>query len=523
MTCLEMERQLTDLVAFQCVLVALRGLGGGVSDEMLWQVFLAALVEQYGFRRAWYGHSADGGLRPAVVFPAHVTGLEDLPLSVEEASPILRTAELVLPVSVADAVEGCLVVHSTNPLTASRAGQIRILASEAAAALADLRFRARMEEALRQAKLQAESASRTKSLFLANMSHEIRTPMTGVLGCADLLANTQLTGEQRGYLDTIRDSGTALLSLINDILDFSKIEAGKFSLESAPVDILQLAERTVGLLKARAAEKGLRLWFTVEPSAPRSIMGDAMRLRQILVNLLGNAVKFTSEGEVSLLVTGLAGSESRPQIEFAVRDTGPGIPADQQQKIFDSFTQADTSISRNFGGTGLGLAISQSLADLMGGSITLASTPGAGSTFRLTIPVHAVAETDQPSVRNPLAPDRHLPDMPTLRVIVVEDNPVNRVVELAFLRRLGYQADTAVNGVELLASLRRTSYDVIFMDLQMPEMDGLEATRRVRKGWPPDRQPRIIAMTAAAFSEDRARCLEAGIDRKSTRLNSSHP
>jgi len=510
MTSQDLEQKLSDLIAFQCVLVALRGVGAEASEEMLWQTLLAALVEQYGFRRVWYGQSVRSGVRPAVSVPVIAPGMEDLPLEIEDDSPILASADVCLPVSVEGRPEGLLVMQG-GAVNEDRVGQLRILASEASTMLAESRSRLRNEQALKHAKVQAEAANRAKSLMLANMSHEIRTPMSGVIGFTNLLATTPLTPEQKDYVDGIRSSGEALLTLINDILDFSKIEAGRLALESRPFDLRNTIEKAIGLLAVRAAEKGLHLGYTIDSAVPGTILGDAGRLRQILVNLLGNAVKFTEAGEVSLAVVAKS-LDGKFEIAFVVKDTGPGIPLEHQQRIFESFSQVDATISRKYGGTGLGLAISKSLAEQMGGSMRVASEVGHGATFHFTILAEETEARPSGTAATTALEDVQPPDLPAMRVIVADDNAVNLKVAVTVLKRLGIDADSAANGVELLAALSRDVYDVVFMDVQMPEMDGLEATRRIRREIPSDRQPRIVAMTAAAFPEDRARCLDAGMD-----------
>jgi PAS domain S-box-containing protein len=515
----------------------------------------------------------------------------------------------------------------------------------------DVTARVETEHHLRRAKTEADAASQAKSDFLASMSHEIRTPMNGVIGMTSLLMETPLTAEQRDFVNTVRSSGEALLTIINDILDFSKIESGKMELEHVPFDLTLCLEEALDLFVVPASAKGLEIGYYVAPDVPTWINGDITRLRQVVVNLVNNAVKFTPKGSISVEVRRMAGApvdEAKPgrfPVEFMVRDTGIGISAEGKDRLFKAFSQVDSSTTRKYGGTGLGLAISMRLSQLMGGSIRVESTAGQGSAFIFSILTEAAPTRTDIEYFLPLpaalrqgtvlcveshpvtlarvhtlfeswgakclaAPDTHTalqltaalaeppvllvvgggkspdasplealaalrcprlvmvpfgqppltplkngqpfgsvakplknvsfmqavaalfapvaaegPVAPTsqyrepilgqefpLTVLLAEDNHVNQKVALRFLERMGYRADAVGNGLEVIAALETHHYDLVLMDLQMPEMDGLEATRQIRKRLPHDRQPKIIALTANAMQGDREICVAAGMD-----------
>ncbi|MEZ4384835.1 MAG: PAS domain S-box protein [Nannocystaceae bacterium] len=373
----------------------------------------------------------------------------------------------------------------------------------------DITRRKALEAELRRARDDAEAASRAKSEFLATMSHELRTPLNAVIGGAELLRRTAPSPTQVRYIDTIKTSGELLLALISDVLDFSKIEAGELELERAPFDLGACVEAARTLLAPQAEAKGLTLAVEVAAELPRTVVGDPTRTLQILVNLLSNAVKFTKDGSIHLAATRAACEPTA--VRFAVRDTGIGIAEDQRARLFSPFTQAEASTARRFGGTGLGLTISRRLARAMGGEIDVESALGRGSTFAVVLPLLA-AESGATAACGAPAQARVDGSPRPLRILVAEDNPTNRFVALEMLKALGHTADVVGSGRAAVEAGVREAYELILMDVEMPELDGVGATLELRACLPAADQPCIVALTAHTSDEDRQRCLDAGMD-----------
>jgi PAS domain S-box-containing protein len=492
--------------------------GLGVSEWLQWEIdsckveFDSAITKNIPVVEAGFGP-----VHTELVKGASVTILTS---QVEgQAKRILEAqgiqSVLLEPILVHDEIWGIIgfdECHAERVWTDGESGMLRSVSSSIGLAVEQSLGRESLKEAnrrLEEALKEAESANRAKSEFLANMSHEIRTPLNGIQGIAELLGGTPLTTQQSEYIRLIESSGNNLLKIINEILDFSKIEAGRVVLESHEFDLEELVRDIASLFHVQARNKGLILRCELPEQRLPLMVGDPVRLRQIITNLVSNAVKFTHQGEVACTVTCENISADNLALRIQVRDTGVGIPLDKQVEVFESFTQADPSTTRVYGGTGLGLAISKRLANLMGGEIGLLSEPGCGSSF--WVDVSLLRATEQAETVPAVVPDV---DFTNMRVLLVEDNQVNVLVATAHLESMGCSVTVASDGLEAVSLAGSQPFHVILMDLQMPRMDGLDATRRIRYLEAALGRPRvpIIAMTSSARLEDRQLCLEAGMD-----------
>ena len=374
---------------------------------------------------------------------------------------------------------------------------------------------AQLEEAVKELQTEkqiAEAATRSKSLFLASMSHEIRTPLNGIIGMISLLKTTTLNTEQQDILSIINTSGDFLLNIVNDILDFSKIESGEVILEARNLNLYKLLEDIIKLFSFKSSEKSISLVLKIDPKVPQFIIGDQIRLKQILTNLVGNAIKFTHQGMVTLKVDLLDSSADRVNLSFAISDTGIGMTQNEIKQIFTYFRQAEISTTRKYGGSGLGLAICKNLCALMGGSIRVESTPNVGSTFFVSLPFDIGEVIKEVDTSQAALPSNF--DFSRLTILLAEDNLINQKVASMTLSRIGCHYEIVNNGIEAVEAFKRSKWDIILMDIQMPEMDGIEATRIIREE---ERKNKVVssfvaAMTADAMPETREKCMDAGMN-----------
>ncbi|MBI4518151.1 MAG: response regulator [Deltaproteobacteria bacterium] len=434
-----------------------------------------------------------------------------------QAAETIAGGELNTRVKIASSDEFGALAGAFNTMVASLARSHAQLESHGRTLEDRVRARTETLEAVNRelikTKTAAEAGNRAKSEFLANMSHEIRTPMNGILGMTEMLLESSLSEGQREDLLTIRDSGHALLAIVNDILDFSKIEAGRFELEAYPFSLRELVARTVKMLRARAEEKGLELREEVAAALPDRFVGDARRLRQVLVNLVGNAIKFTNSGVIVVRAEPAPAPAASSRLHFSVTDSGIGIPPEKHQAIFNAFEQVDGSTARKYGGSGLGLAISAELVTLMDGRIWVESEVGRGSTFHFAVAVSPAGAELAPPAPRAAPPLGAAQAAARLHILLAEDNIVNQRLTVRLLEKHGHSVALAGDGRQALAALERETFDLVLMDVQMPGMDGLEATAEIRaRERATGQHLPIVALTAHALKGDQERCLAAGMD-----------